>query len=72
MSRLLAIGRTLAEAERLLAGAGVELLGVEVTRPPGDAPTGPLRVIRERWEEGGIRLLVAPSVALREERGPAC
>jgi len=59
-----AVGRTLAEAQVLLEQAGVKVLEVVSTQPPGRAPEGPLRVVAERRCADGVRLVVAPSVAL--------
>jgi hypothetical protein len=65
----LVIGRPLAEAERVLVGRGAVVLEVRRTEPPGRAPSGPLRVVRERWENGGVRLLAAASVEITREKG---
>lgn len=59
MSRPCLIAHTL-EAARLLAEeAGAEVAEVTRTAPPRESPQGELRVVRERWEEGRVRLVVA-------------
>lgn len=56
----------LAEAERLMAEAGVRVVEVTRTAPPGGGPGGPLRVVRERWSAEGVHLVVAAAVPMPE------
>jgi hypothetical protein len=53
----------LSEAERALREAGAGVVEVQVTGPPG-APrlAGPWRVVRQRGERWGVRLVAAASV----------
>lgn len=62
------IALSLPEARRCLEGAGVEVVGLVETAPPGRRPSGPLRVVGQRIGEKGVELVVAASVALSEER----
>ena len=63
------IARALPEARLLLEEAGVRAISVVETGPPGRPPTGPVRVVRERWREEGVELVSATSVALAENDG---
>jgi hypothetical protein len=60
------LARPLSEARQMLESAGVTLLGVEQTAPPGGAPAGPLRVVRQRPAADGVCLVAAASVPLTE------
>lgn len=55
------LGLDLSTARCFLAAQGQGPIHVEITRPPGKTipPAGPLRVVRQRWTETGIELVVA-------------
>jgi hypothetical protein len=61
------IGRDLSDAQRILQQAGVSAVGVARTAPPGRAPAGPLRVVRQRTTAEGVQLVAAASVPLSGE-----
>lgn len=61
------IARPLVEARSALEAAGVAAVVVATTAPPRGAPSGPLRVVRERWEGGRVCLVAAASLPLPEE-----
>ena len=63
------LGLPLAEAERVMAEAGVRVVEVTRTAPPGGAPEGPLRVVRERRSAEGMHLVVAAAVPMPEAKG---
>jgi hypothetical protein len=54
------------EAEAVFQRQGVAIANVKQTHPPGSAPDGPLRVIRQRMSPKGVELVVAASVPLLE------
>jgi hypothetical protein len=64
MKTPLVIARELSEARRVLAEAEVAVTATTRTGPPGEAPSGPLRVVRQRETAEGVELVVAASVAL--------
>ena len=64
MKTPLVIARELSEASRVLAEAEVAVAGTTRTGPPGEAPSGPLRVVRQGETAEGVELVVAASVAL--------
>jgi hypothetical protein len=64
MKTPLVIARELSEARRVLAEAEVAAAAPTRTGPPGEAPCGPLRVVRQRETAEGVELVVAASVAL--------
>ena len=64
------MGRPLAEAERLLAGAGMAVVEVTRTGPPGGRSGGTLRVVRVRQSAQGVHLLVAAAMPLPEGKVP--
>jgi hypothetical protein len=61
------IAQPLPEAERLLRQAGVEV-SILHTSPPGNAPSGPLRVIAQRNLPTGVGIVVAASIQLAEDQ----
>ncbi len=63
------IGRLLVDASALLEAAGARIAVVKETRCPKAAPSGPLRVLRQRDLPDGVELVAAASAALerREE-----
>ncbi len=62
MSRPSVLARSVADARRILEAAGVPVLCIEQTAPPGGAPTGPPRVVRERSTPEGVCLVTAASI----------
>ncbi len=63
------VGRKLAEAQQLLAAAGVPVLAVTETAPPrARRPQGPPRVVRQRTGPEGVSLVVAASIPLPEKK----
>jgi hypothetical protein len=60
------LARPLPEARRLLEAAGVPLVEVKHTAPPRGAPSGPMRVVRQRSASDGVYLVAAASVSLAE------
>ena len=63
------IARPLGDARLAVEEAGAEVREVKTTVPPRGAPSGPLRVVRERWEGGQVCLVAAASLPPREEEG---
>jgi len=59
------IGRPLAEAQRLVCQAGLQVT-ITHTSPPASPPSGPRRIIRQRLLPEGVELVVAASVPLSE------
>ena len=62
------IGRLLPDAREILKQAGIRVIETTRTSAPRGAPSGPLRVVRERPCPEGIELVVAASVPPPEER----
>jgi len=60
------IARPLSEAQRILQAAGVQAVVTKQTSPPHGAPSGALRVVRQRLTSEGLELVVAPSAPLLE------
>jgi hypothetical protein len=58
------VARPLTEARLLLEEAGVQVLSIVETAPPGGLPKGPMRVVRERWTAEGVHLVAAASIVL--------
>jgi hypothetical protein len=58
------IARELSEARRILEEAGAAGAATRRTAPPGEAPSGPLRVVGQRETAEGVELVVAASVTL--------
>jgi hypothetical protein len=56
----------LPEAEAILEAAGLRVASVKETRCPKGAPSGPLRVVRQRQLPEGVELVAAGSVVLQE------
>ena len=56
------IGRLLPDAFEILEQAGIRVIETIRTSAPRGAPSGPLRVIRERARTEGVELVVAASV----------
>ncbi len=69
MSASCVIGRLLSDAEAMLEAAGLRVALVKETRCPKAAPSGPLRVLRQRDLPDGVELVAAASAAVerREE-----
>jgi hypothetical protein len=65
MKRPSLIALPLPEATRALGQAGIGLVEVIHTAPPGGRPGGPERVVRERYSAEGAQLTVADTI-----RGP--
>jgi hypothetical protein len=63
------IGRLLPEASAMLEAAGVRVALVKQTRCPKAAPSGPLRVLRQRDLPDGVELVTAASAALARREG---
>ncbi|MFB3880185.1 MAG: hypothetical protein ACE149_02925 [Armatimonadota bacterium] len=64
------IALPLAAAREAVREHGGALPAVKQTRPPRGAPSGPLRVIRQRSVAGSLELVVAASVPLPETERP--
>jgi hypothetical protein len=62
------IGRQLPQAEAILGVAGLRAALVKETRSPKGAPSGPLRVVRQRDISEGIELVTAASLPLVERK----
>jgi len=59
------IGRDLSEAQARLGEIGLQV-NISHTSPPGGAPRGPLRVVRQRLLGEGVEVVAAASIALSE------
>lgn len=63
------VARPLAQARRMLEEAGVTVAAVKETAPPRGAPSGPLRVLRQRETDAGLELTAGRSTPLVGENG---
>ena len=66
------IARELSEARRMLEDAGVTAAATTRTAPPGEAPSGPLRVVGQRETAEGVELVGAASVSLSGGKDNDC
>jgi hypothetical protein len=62
------IGRLLPDALEILEQSGIRVIETTRTSAPRGAPSGPLRVVRERSRPEGIELVVAASLPPPEKR----